>query len=51
MFNNQRDCKVYVDDMLVKARKEAGHVVDMEKAFSVLRKYNMRLNSMKCALL
>ncbi|CAL2230024.1 unnamed protein product [Prunus armeniaca] len=36
--------KVYVDDMLVKAPERADHI----KAFSLLRKYNMKLNPSKC---
>jgi len=33
--------KVYVDDELVKVKKEMGHISDLKEAFSVLRKYNM----------
>ncbi|CAL8130625.1 unnamed protein product [Prunus armeniaca] len=35
--------KVYVDDMLVKALKRADHIENLAEAFSLLRKYNMKL--------
>lgn len=41
--------KVYVDNMLVKSSKAKQHVEDLEKAFSVLRKYKMKLNPAKYA--
>ena len=34
--------EVYVDDMLVKYQKD--YVSDLTECFSILRKYNMRLN-------
>ncbi|CAL8152777.1 unnamed protein product [Prunus armeniaca] len=36
--------EVYVDDMLVKAPERADHIENLAEAFSVLRKYNMKLN-------
>ncbi|KAL0462962.1 UNVERIFIED_CONTAM: Retrovirus-related Pol polyprotein from transposon opus [Sesamum latifolium] len=44
-----RNVKVYVDDMLVKSKKAADHVKDLEETFSVLRKYKLKLNPAKCA--
>ncbi|KAL0444487.1 UNVERIFIED_CONTAM: Retrovirus-related Pol polyprotein from transposon [Sesamum latifolium] len=41
--------EVYVDDMLVKSKKIADHVKDLEETLSVLRKYNLKLNPAKCA--
>ncbi|KAL0458773.1 UNVERIFIED_CONTAM: Pro-Pol polyprotein [Sesamum latifolium] len=44
-----RNVEVYVDDMLVKSKKAADHVKDLEETFSVLRKYKLKLNPTKCA--
>ncbi|KAL0457776.1 UNVERIFIED_CONTAM: hypothetical protein Slati_0404800 [Sesamum latifolium] len=44
-----RNVEVYVDDMLVKSKKAADHVKDLEETFSVLRKYKLKLNQAKCA--
>ncbi|XP_038971178.1 uncharacterized protein LOC120104328 [Phoenix dactylifera] len=41
--------EVYVDDMLVKSRTAECHVADLNKIFSKLRKYQMKLNPAKCA--
>lgn len=40
--------EVYVDDMLVKSLKTDLHFEDLEETFDTLRKYKMRLNSVKC---
>ena len=34
---------------MVKSKKEMWYVADLEEAFSIFRKYNMRLNQTKCA--
>ena len=51
MFANQirRNVQVYVDDMLVKSRREEDHLKDLEETFDILRSYNMKLNPSKCA--
>ena len=51
MFVNQigRNVQVYVDDMLVKSRREEDHLKDLEETFGTLRSYNMKLNPSKCA--
>ena len=51
MFTNQieRNVQVYVDDMLVKIRREEDHLKDLEETFGTLRFYNMKLNLSKCA--
>ena len=41
--------EVYVDDMLVKLKTVADHVAHFFNTFVVLRKYQMKLNSLKCA--
>ena len=43
-----RNMEVYVDDMLVKSRSSQDHVRDLEEAFFILRRYQMKLNPSKC---
>ena len=40
--------EVYVDDMLMKGKDEANHLLDIKETFSTLCKYNMKLNPTKC---
>ncbi|XP_042962726.1 uncharacterized protein LOC122297003 [Carya illinoinensis] len=51
MFKEQigKSMEVYVDDLLVKSKEPAQHLVDLRTAFEVLRHYKMRLNPWKCA--
>ena len=51
MFANQigRNVQVYVDDILVKCRREEDHLEDLRETFNTLRSYNMKLNPSKCA--
>ena len=51
MFKKQigRNVEVYVDDMLVKSRKEKDHLDDLRETFNTLRQYHMKLNPSKCA--
>jgi hypothetical protein len=50
MFHDQigRNVEVYVDDMLVKSKKDEDHLTDLKETFQVLRRYNMKLNLAKC---
>ena len=50
MFAQQigRNVQVYVDDMLVKSRREEDHLEDLRETFNTLRSYNMKLNPGKC---
>ena len=41
--------EVYIDDMLVKSIKVELHITHLAETFQVLRSYNMKLNSTKCA--
>ncbi|CAL2241574.1 unnamed protein product [Prunus armeniaca] len=43
-----RTMEVYVDDMLVKAPKQADHLKNLTEAFSLLHQYRMKLNPSKC---
>ena len=51
MFAQQigRNVQVYVDDMLVKSRKEEDHLEDLRETFDTLCSCNMKLNPGKCA--
>ena len=51
MFANQieTNVQVYVDDMLVKSRREDNHLEDLKETFDILCSYNMKLNPSKCA--
>ena len=51
MFKKQigRNVEVYIDEMLVKSRKEEDHLDDLRETFNTLRQYNMKLNPSKCA--
>ena len=50
MFSKQIgwNMEVYVDDMLAKSRKAELHLDDLPETFDTLRKYQMKLNSVKC---
>ena len=43
-----RNMEAYIDDMIVKSRKELGHIDDLRETFETLRKYKLRLNPKKC---
>ena len=51
MFANQigRNVQIYINDMLVKSRREEDHLEDLMETFDTLRSYNMKLNLSKCA--
>jgi hypothetical protein len=38
-----------MDDMLVKSEDDANHLDDLRETFDTLRKYNIKLNPIKCA--
>ena len=41
--------EVYIDDMLVKSKMRFDHTKHLQEAFELLRKFNMKLNPLKCA--
>ncbi|XP_072087925.1 uncharacterized protein [Arachis hypogaea] len=45
-----RNIEVYVNDMVAKTKIGNNHLDDLAEIFGQLRKYNMRLNSKKCAV-
>ena len=44
-----RFMEVYVDNMLVKSKIVGDHTKHIKQMFSILRKYQMKLNPLKCA--
>nr|CAD1833629.1 unnamed protein product [Ananas comosus var. bracteatus] len=44
-----RMLEVYIDDIIVKSKSQADHWADLELAFERMRKYNLKMNSLKCA--
>ncbi|XP_070015779.1 uncharacterized protein [Nicotiana sylvestris] len=44
-----REIEVYVDDVIIKSKKQSDHVKDLRKFFQRLRRYNLKLNPAKCA--
>nr|XP_016506893.1 PREDICTED: uncharacterized protein LOC107824606 [Nicotiana tabacum] len=51
MFKNQlgKTMEVYIDDMLVKSKRKEDYIGHLKEAFDILRWYDMKLNSEKCA--
>ena len=51
MFQKQigTTMEVYIDDMLVKSTTTELHIAHLSEVFQILRKYNMKLNPVKCA--
>ena len=51
MFKEQigKTMEVYVDDMLVNSKTSTDNVVHLSDTFTILRKYRMKLNLLKCA--
>ena len=43
-----RNVQIYVDDMLVKSRREEDHLEDLRETFDTLRSYTIKLNPGKC---
>ena len=51
MFRDKigRNVEVYINDMVVKIKREAWHIEDLQGVFEVLRQHKLRLNADKCA--
>ena len=39
----------YINDMVVKSKREIDHIRDLTKVFTILKRPNLRLNKTKCA--
>lgn len=42
--------EVYINDMVVKSKKDEMHVTNLNETFEILRQHKLRLNSNKCTL-
>ncbi|KAM1750921.1 hypothetical protein ACFX11_009099 [Malus domestica] len=51
MFAEQigKSMEIYVDDMLVKSKHADQHITNLSETFTILKGYQIRLNSNKCA--
>ena len=45
----RRTMEVYIEDILFKSLEAEDHISHLQPAFSTLRKYNIKLNSVKCS--
>jgi len=43
-----RNMEAYVDGIIVKSRKAASHIEDLNEVFSIMKDFNLRLNPKKC---
>ena len=44
-----KSIEVYVDDLLGKSTEEVDHIKHLAEAFSILRKFQIKVNPTKCA--
>ncbi|KAM2901555.1 hypothetical protein FF1_007532 [Malus domestica] len=51
IFNDMlhKNVECYVDDVVVKTKKRSDHLKDLRVVFERLRKYNLKMNALKCA--
>ncbi|KAM1754929.1 hypothetical protein ACFX12_007326 [Malus domestica] len=51
IFNDMlhKNVECYVDDVVVKTKKRPDHLKDLRVVFERLRKYNLKMNPLKCA--
>lgn len=51
MFEAQlgRNIEAYMDDMVVKSKEVFNSLIDLDKVFSIMRKFKLHLNASKCA--
>ena len=45
-----REIEVYVDDVIIKSKKQSDHLKDLRRFFERLRRYNLKLNPAKCVI-
>ena len=43
-----REIEAYVDDVIIKSKKQSNHVKDLKRFFERLCRYNLKLNPAKC---
>ncbi|XP_071912458.1 uncharacterized protein [Coffea arabica] len=44
-----RNVECYVDDLVVKSKKREDHIQDLRRVFQRLRRYQLKMNPLKCA--
>ncbi|XP_070017006.1 uncharacterized protein [Nicotiana sylvestris] len=44
-----KEIEVYIDDVIIKSKKQSDHVKDLRMFFQRLRRYNLKFNPAKCA--
>ncbi|XP_070049133.1 uncharacterized protein [Nicotiana tomentosiformis] len=44
-----KNIECYVDDLVVKSREKSDHLKDLRMVFELLRRYQLRMNPLKCA--
>ncbi|XP_070008593.1 uncharacterized protein [Nicotiana sylvestris] len=44
-----KEIEVYIEDVIIKSKKQSDHIKDLRKFFQRLRRYNLKLNPAKCA--
>ena len=47
MLHKNVEC--YVDDLVIKMRNRVDHLEDLKKVFDRLRRYQLKMNPLKCA--
>ena len=47
MLHKNVEC--YVDDLVVKSKKIVGHIVNLRQMFERLRRFQLKMNPLKCA--
>ena len=51
MFKSQlgKNIEIYINDMIVKSKRESEHVNGLGNIFDILRKHKLQLNTSKCS--
>lgn len=44
-----KNVKCYIDNLVVRSRKRVDHLKDLRMVFELLRRYQLRMNPLKCA--
>lgn len=47
LIHNQVEC--YIDDLVVKSKEKEDHLYDLRIVFERLRRYDLKMNPLKCA--
>jgi hypothetical protein len=47
-MENRAQPRVYVNDIFVKTQQSSSLIVDLEETFTILRRFNIRINPKKC---